>query len=109
LAISVKSAPAATIVSPSGDIDLTGSPTLKEEMRRVFAGAPQRVVVDLSAVPYMDSSAVATLVEAMQMARKGKARLVLCAMQERVRSIFEIARLESVFTIVNTVDDALKV
>jgi anti-sigma B factor antagonist len=49
----------------------------------------------------MDSSGVATLVEAMQIARKQSTRLVLCGMQSKVRSIFEIARLDRVFTIVD--------
>jgi anti-sigma B factor antagonist len=55
----------------------------------------------------MDSSGVATLVEAMQVARKQGGRLVLCGLQEKVRSIFEIARLDMVFTIVGSRNEAL--
>jgi anti-sigma B factor antagonist len=88
------------IVRPSGDIDLSGSPTLRMELRKVQTGKPGRLVIDLGGVPYMDSSGVATLVEAMQIARKNNTKLVLCALQDKVRSIFEIARLDTVFTIV---------
>ena len=56
----------------------------------------------------MDSSGVATLVEAMQLSRKQNASLVLFSMQDKVRSIFEIARLDRVFTIVPLEDDALQ-
>jgi len=59
-------------------------------------------------VPYMDSSGVATLVEAMQTARRTGGRLILCSMQAKVRSIFEIARLDTVFTIVASADEGLK-
>ena len=55
----------------------------------------------------MDSSGVATFVEAMQLARRKGSRLVLCDLQERVRSIFEIARLDMVFTIVDSTEEAL--
>lgn len=96
------------VVVPAGDIDLTGSPTLREELKRVSNTRPARVVVDLAAVPYMDSSGVATLVEALQIAKKNKGKLVLCNLQDRVRSIFEIARLETVFTIAPTLDAAMK-
>ena len=65
------------------------------------------VVVDLGEVPYMDSSGLATLVEAMQIARKNQGKLIICALQQKVRSIFEIARLDMVFKIVNTRDEAL--
>lgn len=97
----------ATVLSPVGDVDLTASPTLRNELKRVQMSRPARVVIDLSRVPYMDSSGVATLVEAMQISRKNGTKLVLCAMQPRVKSIFEIARLDSVFTIVPDVAAAL--
>lgn len=97
----------AVIVAPHGDIDLTASPALRHELKRVQAQKPSRLVVDLAHVAYMDSSGVATLVEAMQTARRDRTRMVLCAMQDRVRSIFEIAKLDTVFTITSNVDDAL--
>jgi len=99
----------ATVVSPKGDIDLTGSPMLKVELKRLATAVTpdRRLVVDLSAVGYMDSSGLATLVEALQASRKGRYKLVVCGLQPRVRAIFDIAKLAMVFTIVPTVDEAL--
>jgi len=97
----------AVVVRPSGDIDLSGSPVLRQELRRVQGEKPGKLVIDLSGVGYMDSSGVATLVEAMQVARKGGSKLVLCGLQDKVRSIFEIARLDTVFTIVADRNTAL--
>ena len=94
------------ILRPLGEIDLSCAATLRQQLGQVQAGRPARLVVDLSGVPYMDSSGVATLVEAMQIARRTGSKLVLAALQDKVRSIFEIARLDMVFSIVNTVDDA---
>lgn len=96
------------VLSPSGDIDLNASPILRIELRKLQGAKPIRLVIDLSGVPYMDSSGVATLVEAMQVARKSGGKLVLCGMQDRVRSIFEIARLDTVFTIVPDAATAMK-
>lgn len=87
------------VVTPAGDIDLSCSRELQTYLKRSLEGRPSRLIVDLGSVPYMDSSGVATLVEAMQIARKQSTRLVLCSMQDKVRSIFEIARLDRVFTI----------
>ena len=97
----------ATIVSQEGDIDLGRSPTLRTSLREAQSSKPQRLVVDLSRVDYMDSSGVATLVEALQNARRGGTKLVLCCMKDRVRSIFEIARLDTVFAIVETREAAI--
>jgi anti-sigma B factor antagonist len=98
----------AVVVTPVGDIDLTGSPTLRQELRKAQAAKPPRLVVNLAQVPYMDSSGVATLVEAMQVARRSGSALVICALQDRVKSIFEIARLDTVFTIAESLDAAMK-
>lgn len=92
---------AASIVVVNGDVDLSSSRSLQSELRDVIDSGPSRLVVDLSGVPYMDSSGVATLVEAMQLSRKKGTKLVLCAMSDKVQSIFEIARLDKVFTIVD--------
>jgi anti-sigma B factor antagonist len=99
----------AVVVTPTGDIDLAGSPTLRQEIKKVqTTDKPARLIINLANVPYMDSSGVATLVEAMQNARRSNSKLVLCALQDRVRSIFEIARLDTVFTIVDSTEAAMK-
>lgn len=107
LTVKTETRDSAVVVSPTGDIDLSASPILRQELRKVQGNRPQRLVINLAAVPYMDSSGVATLVEAMQMARKNNTALVLCALQDRVRSIFEIARLDTVFKIVDTIETAV--
>ena len=94
------------IVRPVGEVDLGCAPMLQEKMAAVLSGDAYKVIIDLSGVPYMDSSGVATLVEAMQVARRNKIKLLLCTMQDRVRSIFEIARLDTVFVIVDDIDAA---
>ena len=57
---------------------------------------------------YDGSGRVATLVEALQQCRSPEATLVLSGLQPRVRSVFEIAKLDAVFTIRDDVDAALE-
>ncbi|MCE2968132.1 MAG: STAS domain-containing protein [Phycisphaerales bacterium] len=106
LRLTVQTEKGAIVITPSGDIDLNGSPALRAELKKHNVKG-SRLVVDLTGVPYMDSSGLATLVEAMQASRKNGWTLVLCALTDRVRSIFAIAKLDSVFTIVPTKADAL--
>jgi anti-sigma B factor antagonist len=98
---------AASVIRPVGDIDLMRSPVLREALKTALNGKPRKLVIELAGVNYMDSSGVATLVEAMQIARKASTTLLLCALTPRVRSIFEIARLEQVFTITDDLESAL--
>ncbi|MFN0132357.1 MAG: STAS domain-containing protein [Phycisphaerales bacterium] len=97
----------AAVVTPHGDVDLARSPVLRNSLRQVQNTRPVRLIVDLAMVDYMDSSGVATLVEALQIARRNNTRMVLCGMKDRVRSIFEIARLDTVFSIAASRDAAL--
>jgi anti-sigma B factor antagonist len=98
----------AVVLSPEGDVDLSRSPQLRMSLRAAQGARPARLIVDLVGVDYMDSSGIATLVEGLQNARRSGTTMVLCGMKERVRSIFEIARLETVFTIVESREEALR-
>ena len=99
----------AVVVSPQGDVDMSRSPVLRQSLHDVQARKPQRLVINLEHVDYMDSSGLATLVEAMRAAKGADTKMVLCGMNDKVRAIFEIARLHHFFTIVDSLDQAVQV
>ena len=86
-------------VDISGDVDLHRSPALRETLANLINENPDRLILNLTDVGYMDSSGVATLVEALQRIQRKQGRLQLHSLTPRVMSIFEIARLESIFEI----------
>ena len=94
------------MASVHGEIDFSRSPELRTELMTLLNAKPKKLVLDLAAVPYMDSSGVATLVEALTVQRKNGGKLVLCNLQPKVRGIFEIARLNMVFQIVENLEAA---
>lgn len=108
LSIDIQTRDGATIVQPEGEVDLARSPMLRSALGGIIAKGPDRLVLDLSKVGYMDSSGVATLVEALQQCRSRQTTLVLSGLQPRVRSVFEIAKLDAVFAIRDDVDAALE-
>ncbi|MCP5372377.1 MAG: STAS domain-containing protein [Hyphomicrobiales bacterium] len=96
----------AVVVALEGDVDLESSPTA----RKVLLEAVKRkapVFVDMSRVSYIDSSGVASLVEALQTARKAKTGFALASVSDAARRVLELARLDKVFTIHGSVLDAL--
>jgi anti-sigma B factor antagonist len=100
--------PAASNVLPlEGEIDLHVSPRVANSLRSMIDRKPARLVVDLSEVSYIDSSGLAVLIEAMQKVEKDGGKFYLAGLQENVRAIFEIARLDQVFIIFPHVDAAL--
>ncbi len=97
-----------TVVTPTEDIDMSRSPALRSAIKSELKPGCERLFIDLSGVQYMDSSGLATLVEAMRIAKTSDVGLHLCAMTPKVRAIFEIARLDAFFSIKDTRDEALE-
>ena len=90
-----------------GEIDLHVSPRVALSLAQMVKKKPQKLVVDLSKVGYIDSSGLAVLIEAMQSVEEYGGKFAIAGMQETVRSIFEIARLDQVFRIYPDVNSAL--
>jgi|SRR5882724_68065 len=90
-----------------GEIDLHVSPTITASLNQMIEKKPKRLVVDLSEVTYIDSAGLAALIEAMQKVEGYGGKFSLAGLQETVRSIFEISRLDQVFQIFPDADAAL--
>lgn len=89
----------AMVLRLAGDIDLNAAPALRTDLLAAAETRPSKLIVNLSGVNYMDSSGVAALVELLQRTKRNKTALVLTNIGLRVRSVFEIARLDKIFTI----------
>ena len=107
LQIEIQNIGTTTLIIPLGDIDIGKSTELRNAIHPVIQEAPKRVVVDLCHVPYMDSSGVATLIEGLQLSKQSNIEFRLCSMSEGVRSIIELARLDQIFSILDSREDAL--
>jgi len=98
-----------TILPLEGEIDLHVSPQISASLAAMIAKKPPQVVVDLSKVSYIDSSGLAVLIEAMQNVGAYGGKFALSGLQEGVRPIFEIARLDQVFRIFPDAASALAI
>ena len=97
----------ADVLPLKGEIDLHVSPSVTASLNARIEKKPQRLVVDLSDVTYIDSAGLAALIEAMQKVEGYGGKFLLAGLQETVRSIFEISRLDQVFQIFPDVDAAM--
>lgn len=82
----------------SGEIDLETSPAVRKALLD-HLGEGQALLVDLADVTYMDSSGIASLVEAYQRARDKSLGFTLVRVSEPVLKVLKLARLDRVFTI----------
>ncbi|NQU57234.1 MAG: STAS domain-containing protein [Rhodospirillales bacterium] len=94
------------IISFSGDIDLEFSGDVRTILME-SAPKGRSIIVDLSGVDVIDSSGIASLLEAFQNAHKKGKVFTIAAAQPSVMRVFKLARLETVFSIVDSVDEAI--
>ena len=97
----------ATVVAFEGDVDLESSPMARKVLLECVEKR-KPVLVDLSGVGYIDSSGVASLVESLQSARKMGQDYALVAVSEGALRVLQLARLDKVFTIHDTVEQGLE-
>jgi anti-sigma B factor antagonist len=95
------------IVAVSGEVQMNTSPEVRSTLTSLFAEEPQALVVDLSEVPYIDSSGVATLVEGLMWSYRNQIPFRLSGLTPALKDVFELARLESLFDIFGTPEAAL--
>ena len=98
----------AHVVTVEGELDIAAVPALRDELRRIDGDGGQDVIVDLLAVPFVDSVALGLLVEASKRmkARGGVFRIV--SDDRRIARIIEITGLDRVLRRHSTLRDALE-
>lgn len=96
-----------TLVSFSGDIDLSNSPKIREILLDAVKKS-ERILVSLQKVSYIDSSGIATLVEALQESNKKGQDFALVCTSEAALRVLELSRLDKVFKMFNSVEEALQ-
>lgn len=97
----------AVVVAFEGDVDLQTSPDARKALLAALSsGKP--LLADLSKVDYIDSSGVASLVEALQSARKSSLQFGLVSVSDSALRVLQLANLDKVFTISDDIDTGLK-
>jgi anti-sigma B factor antagonist len=99
-----------TIFDISGDIDLSTSPQLRKAVLRELKELRRpRVVLNLKAVRYIDSSGVASLVEGLKASRDVGSRFVLFGLNTTVREVLQLSKLVKIFEIYEDEEQAVAI
>jgi anti-sigma B factor antagonist len=95
------------VLNLAGRFDAHVVPSVNQWLDKTTAAEPAQVIVDLSKVDFIDSMALATLVRGMKRCRQHHGDLYVCGLQQSVRIIFELTRLDKAFTLFADRDQAL--
>lgn len=90
-----------TILAVTGELDLHTSPQLKRALSDVIGEGPTHVALDLSGVPFMDSSCLGVLVGGLKRARENGGELALLSLQPSPAKVMALTGLDGVFRVVD--------
>ena len=90
-----------------GEVNISTSPELRKTFEGIIKNDEKKVLIDFSNVGYIDSSGLATLIEMLQRLKKSGGKLSFCSMSEKVKNVFEITKLDKLFSIFDNRQEAL--
>jgi anti-sigma B factor antagonist len=96
-----------TVVTVHGEIDVATSPTLRERLIDLVNGGATRLVLDLEAVDFLDSTGLGTIVSLLKRVRTHGGDLRLVCTEARIRRLFEITGLDKAVPLHASLDDAI--
>lgn len=82
-----------------GRFDALEAPKLSAWLDTVSAQPPAKIVINMTKVTFVDSTALSTLVKGMKRCRQVNGDLMICGLQKQVKVIFELTRLDKAFSI----------
>src|SRR3954468_17489512 len=88
---------AVTVLKPEGPLLEADAAAFKQKLTATLAASLGRFVIDMSAVPYVDSKGLEALVEVTEEMSRGGQALRLCCANKTIREVLEIADLASMF------------
>ncbi len=81
-----------------GRLGIDSSPTLRDRLLAILQEQPPKtIIVDLTQVSFIDAAGIATLLEALKIARNRRATLCLKGLQGRMVRLFEVTGLKAIF------------
>lgn len=98
LAIKRVDDPRGVVLALDGELDLSTVPELDRQLSDATDAKPERVLVDLSRLAFMDSTGLASIVRAHQSAQAGGSRFHLRAGPPQVQRLLQLTGLIDVFT-----------
>ena len=86
----------------TGEVDLSNSSIVRSALLKILKDS-KSVIVDFTNLEYIDSSGMATLVEALNIAKSSKLSLIIVGTNGAPKQVLELTRLNQVFTIIDSI------
>lgn len=91
--------PVVRVIQPVGTLDSQQANLLRQEIQSIIEEGVKTVLIDLQEVVFMDSSGLAAIVLAMKMLKEVEGKLFVCSVNEQIKMLFELTRIDMVLDI----------
>ncbi len=98
-----------TVLRVGGDLDVVGAPEVRQAVVTAVSDGSRLVVLDLSALDFVDSFGIGAVVGALKRLRQRGGDLAVVCPVPRIRRVFEICDLDRILALHDSVDDATEV
>jgi len=95
------------VIDVSGEVDIYTTPQFKEAVTEILQQGHIHIIINLTDVSYMDSSGFGTLLSATKRLRPQNGGIFLVGCNEAVSRMLDITRLNTIFTVVHTEEEAV--
>lgn len=95
------------IIGLHGRLDASTSPVVEKQLLALAAEGQVRIALDLSGLSYISSLGLRVLMVVAKQVQTGGGNLALAALNENVREIFNLAGFTHLFSVFQTVDEAV--
>ena len=95
------------VLAPDGRLDIVESPKFEEAVLEVIAGGDTRLVLDMSAVPYVSSSGLRVIVLGAKKASEAGGGFAVSSPQVIVKKVFQAAGMQNLFKTFDALDEAV--
>ena len=106
--IHVKKEAKGLVVSIIGRLDAVSSGELDKEMDEQIKKGESHFILDLSRLDYISSAGLRSILSASKRLKENKGMMTLCGLQGSVKEVFDISGFSSIFTIYESLENALK-
>ena len=107
--ISQKEENGIVFIAIKGRLDADSSPEAEKIVKDVLEGQTSRILFNLGALEYLSSAGLRVLLSASKEMRRKEGKIVLCALNEFVKEIFEVSGFQSLIPIADSVESGIEV
>jgi anti-anti-sigma factor len=95
-------------LSLAGKLDTSTAKAFEEKILGQIEAGERRIVIDLAQLDYISSAGLRVFVLAAKRLDGARGKIVLCALRDSVKQVFDIAGFSSIFSVYGSHDEAIK-